>query len=139
MRVGVVTPRKPPSVGGGYTFHEAVLRALGDTSASHEFVLLELGGVGIEPWVSHGLPVVDVQAMLSTPDTGTAARHLALDVVWYVDPGAEVLSVPVFATVLDLAHRIHPFFPELSQTGWDWESRDNHYRQVLPRAARIFA
>ena len=40
--------------------------------------------------------------------------------------------------MLDLAHRIHPFFPELSQTGWDWESRDNHYRRVLPRAARIF-
>ena len=42
----------------------------------------------------------------------TVAHKLALDVVWYLDPPAEVLSVPVFATVLDLAHRQHPLFPE---------------------------
>jgi len=72
------------------------------------------------------------------PGTEAIARKLALDVVWYLDPGAEVLSVPVFATVLDLGHRQLPFFPEVSRSGWDWESRESHYRHVLPRAARIF-
>lgn len=146
MRVGVVTPRQPPTVGGGFTFHESVLRALNSATTHHEFVLLDLGGAAHVDWAGSGLPLIDVQTMFpsrtpslhSASATEPAARKLALDVVWYLDPLAEVLSVPVFATVLDLAHRQLPFFPEVSRTGWDWESRENHYRRVLPRAARIF-
>jgi glycosyltransferase involved in cell wall biosynthesis len=150
MRVGVITPRQPPTVGGGFTFHATVLDALPRVRTGHEFVPLfvplDSGSAGGRAQQSQGEPPIDVQALFpslaasldSAQLMELAARKLALDVVWYLDPLAEALSVPVFATVLDLAHRQHPFFPEVSHAGWDWESRESHYGRVLPRAARIF-
>ncbi len=178
MRVGVIVPRHPSTVGGGFTFHATVLAALNSGSTNHEFVFLYTGSVGAGEWVAGGIPIIDVQALFSSrapsthsvpaaepatesvteptnesdtefdtePDTepvfewdmAYAIYKLGLDVVWYLDLPAEALPAPVFTTVLDLAHRQHPFFPEVSIFGWDWESRESHYRRVLPRAARIF-
>jgi glycosyltransferase involved in cell wall biosynthesis len=67
-----------------------------------------------------------------------AVVDLHLDVVWFADPGCEVVSIPFFATVWDLEHRKQPYFPEVSRTGWGWDSREQHYSQTLLRAARIF-
>ncbi|HLF30200.1 MAG TPA: glycosyltransferase family 1 protein [Xanthomonadales bacterium] len=122
-----------------------VLEALSRITTDHELLLLDIDGSGASVWAKAGLPLIDVQAILAVggpavPEVRgveTAARKLGLDVVWYLDPAAEVLSVPVFATVLDLAHRQHPFFPEVSG-GLEWEAREKHYSAVLPRAARIF-
>jgi len=148
MRIGVVAPRQPPTVGGGYSFHTTVLKALNDTAVEHDFLLLDLlgNGSGAE-WAGGTLHHVDASARgnadgqpVSKQGTARfAASEQGLDLVWYLDPLAEVLSVPVFATVLDLAHRQHPFFPEVSTRGWTWEAREAHYRSVLPRAARIFS
>jgi glycosyltransferase involved in cell wall biosynthesis len=63
---------------------------------------------------------------------------LDLDAVWFPDPFAEVLPIPYFVTVWDVEHRKHPFLPEFVGTGWTWQDRENHYRRVLPPAARIF-
>jgi glycosyltransferase involved in cell wall biosynthesis len=133
-------------VGGGFSFHVTVLEALCRITTRHEFILLDIGGFGAAAWSGDGLPQVDVRAMFPSsplsgnpaPLTELAALKLGLDVVWYLDPPAEVLSVPVFATVLDLAHRQHPFFPEVSTEGWVWSEREVHYAGVLPRTARIF-
>lgn len=146
MRVGVIAPRQPPTVGGGFTFHMTVLAALNHVTTKHEFTLLDLSGKSAKDWLKTSLPIFDVQAAFPTDSasggltsaTDLVAHELGLHVVWYLDPLAEVLSVPVFATVLDLAHRLHPFFPEVSTRGWKWDARENHYRRVLPRAGRIF-
>jgi glycosyltransferase involved in cell wall biosynthesis len=146
MRIGVVAPRQPPTVGGGFTFHTTVLEALGRTRTDHEFILLDIAGIGASKWTQGSLTLIDLPDMFpsdeprqsATSITQLAALKLGLDVVWYIDPHAETLSVPVFATVLDLAHRQYPFFPEVSSIGWNWDSRESHYRSVLPRAARIF-
>src|SRR5262249_47863331 len=47
------------------------------------------------------------------------------------------LSAPFITSVWDLEHRTRPYFPEVSVSGWDWESRDRTYRSVLPRASRV--
>ncbi|HEY4743503.1 MAG TPA: glycosyltransferase family 1 protein [Desulfuromonadaceae bacterium] len=66
-----------------------------------------------------------------------AVRELGIDLVWFISTKTERVTVPYVATVWDLAHRIHPYFPEVSVTGWTWEEREAHYRDILPRAACI--
>jgi glycosyltransferase involved in cell wall biosynthesis len=146
MRVGVVMPRQPPTVGGGFTLHETVVQALASVNTNHEFVLLDTVGAGYG--AGNGWPLVDVHSLFAYHRASAenrsvvefAALKLSLDAVWYIDHVAEALSLPVFATVYDLAHRQHPFFPEVSDDdwGWGWEARENHYRRVLTRATRIF-
>lgn len=146
MRIGVVAPRQPSTIGGGFTFHTTVLKTLENVTSEHEFIILDIAGIGAHESMNTNLQRVDAtsfhpdkeQSVQTEPTARFAAVALNLDLVWYLDPLAEVLPVPVFATVLDLAHRQHPFFPEVSSRGWKWESRENHYQQVLPRAARIF-
>ena len=143
MRIGVVAPRQPPSIGGGFTFHTTVLKTLNNAVTKHEFVILDIAGLGIDEVPGNNLQYVDAttfnpESASTKPTARYVSEGLGLDVVWYLDPLAEALSVPVFATVLDLAHRQHPFFPEVSTTGWKWDLREGHYQQVLPRAARVF-
>ena len=60
-----------------------------------------------------------------------------IDLVWFVAIWTEKVTVPYIATVWDLAHRTHPYFPEVSVTGWKWKLRERLYRELLPRAACV--
>ena len=64
-------------------------------------------------------------------------RSQKIDIVWFISPEAEFLPCPVFMTVWDLQHRLQPWFPEVSQSGWPWQSCDDHYQRYLPRASRV--
>src|ERR1039457_2773167 len=66
-----------------------------------------------------------------------AARENKIDLLWFISIETEKVTVPYIATVWDLAHRTHPYFPEVSVTGWKWKDREQHYRELLPRAACI--
>jgi glycosyltransferase involved in cell wall biosynthesis len=60
-----------------------------------------------------------------------------IDLIYSPSPAMPCRKVPFFVTVWDLQHRKQPFFPEVSLTGWDWETREAHYQSILPRAAGI--
>ena len=66
-----------------------------------------------------------------------AVREHGIDMVWFISNTTERVTVPYIATVWDLAHRVTPFFPEVSVTGWKWKLRERHYRELLPRAAGV--
>jgi len=66
-----------------------------------------------------------------------AVREHKLDLIWFISVWTEKVTVPYIATVWDLAHRVHPFFPEVSSIGWKWRLRERHYRELLPRAACV--
>lgn len=66
-----------------------------------------------------------------------AAKYLELDVIWYIGIHFSEVSIPFFFTVYDLAHRIHPWFPEVSTEGWRWAQRERLFNNVLPRASKI--
>lgn len=78
------------------------------------------------------LPVVE-----NAPLLDQAAKEFGLDMIWCLSSEYEKTSLPVIVTVWDLAHRSIPWFPEVSITGWNWESREEHYRAILPRAAKV--
>ncbi len=73
---------------------------------------------------------------LDTP-LARAVKELKFEVVWFISPYAELVSCPIFVTVWDLQHRLQPWFPEVSQTGWVWQMREDLYARILPRATRI--
>lgn len=75
----------------------------------------------------------------SPPETplARAVRLQQIDIVWFLSPEAELLPCPIFMTVWDLQHRLQPWFPEVSQSGWSWQAREDHYQRHLPRAARV--
>lgn len=144
MRIGVVAHDLDANTGGGYTFHQSVLRALQRTKTRHSIFVLAHGGVSEELGRSEGWTIVDVdnryqdQAAAGRSPVQAAVDEMNLDLVWFLHPVCELLSVPIFATVWDLEHRKQPYFPEVSTSGWDWNTREAHYSTVLPRAARIF-
>ena len=66
-----------------------------------------------------------------------AVREHRIDLLWFISTSTEKVTIPYMATVWDLAHRVHPYFPEVSVTDWKWMDRERHYRELLPRAACV--
>jgi glycosyltransferase involved in cell wall biosynthesis len=59
--------------------------------------------------------------------------------LYYIQPWmGQIRDIPYISTVWDLAHRIYPFFPELSLYG-EFGRRDDMYRRYLQRASYIIA
>ena len=60
-----------------------------------------------------------------------------IEIMWFVTPIHVPVKIPYITTLWDLAHRVAPFFPEVSVTGWRWEDRENYYLNTLPKATYI--
>lgn len=59
-----------------------------------------------------------------------------IDFVWFASFYFEECEQPHFATVWDLAHIEHPWFPEFGSNG-QWERRHAYFERYLKRAARV--
>lgn len=136
MRVGLYIGEYWPETGGGFTFQDNLLEGLASYPGNHEIVFLYWGKsrVNDNRYISlddYVLPYVDL-----SPLTLALLKH-RIDLCWFMSTNAELVHVPFVYTVWDLEHRKQPFFPELSQTGWDWQTREDHYQKFLPRAAYV--
>jgi glycosyltransferase involved in cell wall biosynthesis len=66
-----------------------------------------------------------------------AAERAKVDCLWFVGGGAhEALDIPYIATVWDLQHRTHPWFPEVSANG-TWDYREERHARFLRRATQV--
>lgn len=59
-----------------------------------------------------------------------------IELTWSPWQGCFTTESPYITTVFDLAHRFHPYFPEVSQ-GSQWESRENWMQTFVKRASFI--
>lgn len=59
-----------------------------------------------------------------------------IDITWSFTPGCLTMDIPYITTVLDLQHRLQPYFPEVSTEG-QWNKREQLYATNLRRAAFI--
>jgi glycosyltransferase involved in cell wall biosynthesis len=154
-----------PRIGGGAVFQEAITDEIGRTGRGHEvylfsptvptdlpgerqgirFVKLDTGLPGKlgEVWRVlnrariKGLEwLLEKEIILSGPLDKAARKH-KIDLIWFISPDTEQVTIPYLATVWDLEHRSQPYFPEVSVTGWKWRMRENHYREILPRATGV--
>lgn len=136
MRVGVYIGEYRPETGGGFTFQDNLIEGLASYPGNHEVVFLYWGKsrgnddryISLNDYI---LPHVDL-----SPLTLALLKH-RIDLCWFMSTNAELIHVPFVYTVWDLEHRKQPFLPEVSQTGWDWQTREDHYQKFLPRAAYI--
>jgi glycosyltransferase involved in cell wall biosynthesis len=138
MRVGVYVPDfGGPEAGGAHTFARDVLVALSAAPGTHEFQVLHAGELPLADSV--GLPFVRLPepGSLLEPALESTARRLGIELIWFLVPESQPVTLPYIATVWDLEHRNQPFFPEVSITGWTWEQRELYYRTTLPRAACV--
>ena len=160
MRVGVFLAGFDPERGGGYTFRSDVFRAFATEAASshHTFVALCDSDTASEFAVACGVQTVRVathaarerlrdvlkrelpisRRWLRGPSRiERAAKKAGVQLVWYLDGGVyEAMDLPYIATVWDLMHRSHPWFPEVSSSGL-WYGRDEATRFFLQRAAYV--
>lgn len=72
-----------------------------------------------------------------SPALRRAARDQEVSMMWFPTPGFIETGLPYITTVWDLGHRLIPMFPEVRRTGYKWESREEHYRTVLRKAAYV--
>lgn len=60
-----------------------------------------------------------------------------IEVIYFINLQTQLVDIPYFTTVWDLAHKEHPYFPESSVAGFTFEARESYYNKVLPRASGI--
>jgi glycosyltransferase involved in cell wall biosynthesis len=158
MRVGVVTRDPAASEGGGHTFISSLVEAISTATSSHTFLFHDTAPIQRDRprrrLIRRAGDAIGAGRLVDA-----AARHVGrwerrfgddeisplerfvkeseIDIVWFLSPGGGPVSAPYIATVWDLQHRLQPYFPEVSTTGWDWDARERHYRSTLPQAARI--
>src|SRR4051794_29913717 len=102
LTVGVFLRELAPRDGGGFTFQESIRRALRISQGNHNFICL---------------------SEREAQDNDAMERQ-QLDLMWFLGPGHSSVRIPYITTVWDLQHRVRPYFPEVSTTGWTWEARD---------------
>lgn len=62
--------------------------------------------------------------------------NLQIDMIWNVTQTYLTMEIPFIATVLDLQHRIQPYFPEVTAEG-QWKYREEFFSETLRRASII--
>lgn len=150
MKIGIYLAKISEQLGGGARFQKQVVDGLLDSaSEDHEYCL-----IGHDQEAGFGPPQIVVEA----PSSPTRAQRLLnraglvdaesdqivpllrehqIDLIYSPHPTALTMQVPYVVTCWDLQHRMQPFFPEVSTVGWKWESREQHYNDLLRRAAGI--
>lgn len=163
MRIGVVVPDWSPEAGGGSTFISSVVEALLEHAkeTSHTFVLvctsswkqnqqdtqhpqIEYSPLpynrlldGTPGALLRKLPGYETLSGTYSPPLERAALLERLDLLWYVAGGSyEPVDIPYIATVWDIQHCTHPWFPEVSSRG-RWEHRERLHFRFLKRAIRV--
>lgn len=161
VRIGVYIGEFEPEVGGGFTFVDELTSALKRRSTDHEFFFLTHYGkanasertvpiAGIKPpssllgrnraKVARHLPYELAKWLPLPSDEERLNRRIKehrLELIYYPFPMFIRSRAPSVVTVWDLAHRIHPAFPEVSYDGWRWERREAFYRKCLPRSMAV--
>jgi len=61
----------------------------------------------------------------------------SIDLFWLPQPVKFDIKYPYIYTVWDLGHRRTPYFPEVSRSGWLWQSREDVYQTMLYRASYV--
>jgi glycosyltransferase involved in cell wall biosynthesis len=140
MKIGLYLYSYDPKLGGGYTFVDSIVNALGSIESHHQVFCFHYGSekpasTGSVRWIQ----------LSSTPGkqpdrplNDAVIRH-EIDLVWFVTvPIYETVDAPYIFTVWDLMHRAHPCFPEVGAFGgWPWDQREKFFQYILPRATWV--
>lgn len=131
MRIGIFLREWDPTTGGAFTIQETILRDLMNITINHDFIIFHRSQTNFITTSTIKFVALDNKSLLQ------AVNENKIDIVWFISLSFENVDIPYIFPVWDLQHRLQPYFPEVSATGWNWDSRENFYRYILPRAAYI--
>ena len=164
MKVGVFIPQFSPQAGGAYSFQESIIDELERFSSNHEIYVfhyneekeiknsniryIQLITTPPKPGLTKRIRLKLLKKLKISKKNAeseeciltslsSAADEFNIELMWFLTPAFEDVNVPYIYTVWDLQHRLQPFFPEVSMTGWTWAEREQLYSKVLPRATYI--
>ena len=163
MKVAVLFDLSDPSTGGAFTFNKTIYDGLLSFQGKTQIEFLKVHSVknslGLLPDIALPGPFrqkiffmrslvrqifsrrfirsgVSIQICRSTA-LYSALKDKGVEFVWAVQPIGFPLSIPYMTTSWDIAHRITPYFSEVSGNGDLYKKRDETARQVFNRAFRI--
>jgi glycosyltransferase involved in cell wall biosynthesis len=163
MKIGIVISEQTPDAGGGFTFEAGLIEAIQRLHAEtpHELVMI---GKPLQPPASlAGMPYLSLKTV--RPKEAKLVREVKriwrklkpgrrddflldyerapqlaaanLDLIVYLNPYfSPYLDLPFVMNVWDVAHRLTPFFPEMS-LGAAWDYREAFCRERLQRASYV--
>lgn len=157
MKIGVVMDQYVPQDGGAHTMQGELLSAICRLAkeSKHSFVIFSpenekvkslVTGSGLE-WCAYSKrelpdrllsfvwPELTAKLNVKAPLEKRAVEN-GIGFLWFLSPRIASVDLPYMTIVLDLQHRLQPWFPEVSADG-EWELRERHYAQLLPRAAAV--
>ena len=143
MRVGVYLGDFTPFDGGGYTYQNILINAINSFKCNHNFILFCSCRTEDKKHFSEDktnrkpdrIKIIFVES--NELQLNKAIYYHRIDIIWFLPFSYLKVNVPFIFTVWDLQHRVQPFFPEVSYTGFDWDSREEYYRDVLPRSMKV--
>jgi glycosyltransferase involved in cell wall biosynthesis len=162
MKIGVVLDEYVPQDGGAFTMQGEILSAIVELApgSNHQFEIVSLpdqelakqlrgSAVGWSPYRQPGfLEKVSAFIVRTWPNLRNSwqwqssfekkARQRGIEFLWFLGQRPQDVDLPYLAIVLDLQHRLQPWFPEVSQFG-QWETRERGFARHLRRAAAIIA
>lgn len=128
-----------PTAGGGYTLVKILINRIITTKFPWKLFIIYKGDIEFES--TENLVFLNRNILSeknsSSKSLNNVVKEYNIHLVWFITPTYEQLDIPFIMTVWDLQHRLQPFFPEVSITGWKWADRENFYKETLPRASYI--
>ena len=161
MKVGIYIPDVTPQAGGASSLLKTIQTEINESHDSfNEYLFLHYGQSNVGLFEeSDGFKYVNLNfyknslslkqriknkikqkfGLQSQPFSkfDAAAKDIGIDLFWFAAPGIYDVSYPYIYTVWDLGHRCAPYFPEVSRSGWPWQSRENTYQKMLYKASYI--
>ena len=158
MRVGLLNPIAPETIGGGYTYEREIFDRILELAPSsrHQFVAFDdLDNHKSVNRTKHAVKSSSltrrIWSRLRTIKASPAPKggyrcesksirdklvREGIEFFINLSPGLAILDVPFLAIVWDLQHRLQPFFPEVGSREI-WQLREHFYSQVIRRAAFV--
>lgn len=138
MRIGIFLGAYTPEMGGAFTFQESLLNALRGINTQHEITCFYYGDeVSISEGALRWVRLVKNPANRADRPLHDAVLKNQIELVWIISLDYEIIEVPFIYILWDLQHRIQPYFPEVSVSGWTWDNREKYYQHILPRASYV--
>jgi glycosyltransferase involved in cell wall biosynthesis len=163
VKIAVFLELKNPKSGGAYSFNKLIFENLSKNRAfyEHEILLVfsKKNSVNALPDIPmpgktqyrfwflksmvtqlFSLSILKLRLNLESCRGAYIDRILTkhkVDAVWAVQPLGIPVNRPFFTTIWDIAHKITPYFPEVSQGGKLLRNRDKVCSSVFSRAMRI--
>jgi len=162
MHVGVFLGEFRADLGGGYTFVNDVAEAFFMVAAEsrHRFTLFsppKAAALLRDRALPANVTVVDLPVRGVVGRAVATLKHVVpifgyfwrrpcaleraalargVELMWFVGGFFDTLNMPYIATVWDVQHLTHPWFPEVS-SDWRWEYRELFLQRHLRRATAV--